>query len=61
MSGNRGSLWTGALAGYAASRTMDAVTALVRRRQGEASRAREEEPVVVGLPLALTGRGRRRP
>lgn len=43
MTGSRGPLWTGALAGYAASRTMDAVTGLFYRRQSGSSRAREDE------------------
>ena len=53
MTGRRGPLWTGALAGYAASRTMDAVTGLVRRRQSEASRAREEELAPGGTLVQL--------
>ena len=55
MSGSRSSLWTGALAGYAASRTMDVTTALVRRRQSEASRAREEA-LAPGGTLVQLGR-----
>ena len=53
MTGSRGPLWTGALAGYAASRTMDAVTGLVRRLQSEASRAREEELAPGGTLVQL--------
>ena len=55
MTGGRGSLWTGALAGYAASRTMDAVTGLVLSRQSEASRAREAE-LAPGGTLVQLGR-----
>jgi hypothetical protein len=53
VTGSRGRLWTGALAGYAASRTMDAVTGLVHRLQSEASRAREEELAPGGTLVQL--------
>lgn len=53
MTGRRELLWTGALAGYAASRTMDVVTGVVRRRQSEASRVREEELAPGGTLVQL--------
>jgi hypothetical protein len=40
---NRRTLASGALAGYTASRTMDAVTTVVLARQSESSRRREQE------------------
>ena len=55
MTGGRGWLWTGALAGYAASCTMDAVTGLFYRRQSDASRAREDE-LTPGGTLVQLGR-----
>jgi hypothetical protein len=55
VTAGRGSLWTGALAGYAASRTMDAVTGFVLRHQSEASRVREEE-LAPGGTLVQLGR-----
>lgn len=55
MTGGRSPLWTGALAGYAASRTMDAVTGAFLRRQSSSSRAREEE-LAPGGTLVQLGR-----
>jgi hypothetical protein len=55
MAGDRTSLWTGALAGYAASRTMDAVTGWFSGRQSEASRQREQE-IAPGGTLVQLGR-----
>jgi hypothetical protein len=55
MTRSRGLLWSGALAGYAASRTMDAATGLFHRRQSEASKAREEE-LAPGGTLVQLGR-----
>lgn len=55
MTRSRGLLWSGALAGYAASRTMDTATGLYHRRQSEASRAREEE-LAPGGTLVQLGR-----
>ncbi|MGZ6214116.1 MAG: hypothetical protein ACXWMG_04105 [Candidatus Limnocylindria bacterium] len=52
--GSRGNLWTGALAGYAASRSTDAATSWFHARQSEASRRREEELA----PVALANQGR---
>lgn len=42
--------WRGAIVGYVASRTMDAVTAMLYERQGEGSRRREEEVAPGGMP-----------
>ncbi|HYO35474.1 MAG TPA: hypothetical protein VER97_05330 [Geodermatophilus sp.] len=53
MTGDRASLWTGALAGYAASRTMDAVTGWFHERQSETSREREQEIAPGGMLVAL--------
>ncbi|MGY1828116.1 hypothetical protein [Blastococcus sp. SYSU DS0541] len=50
---SRAHLWRGALAGYAASRTMDAATAWFHRRQDDASRAREEEIAPGGALVQL--------
>ena len=49
----RRTLVTGALAGYAASRTMDAVTGVFHARQSEASRRREEEITPGGMLVQL--------
>jgi hypothetical protein len=51
--GSRGNLWTGALAGYAASRSMDAATSWFHARQSEASRRREEELAPGGALVQL--------
>jgi hypothetical protein len=51
--GDNPSLWTGALAGYAASRTMDAVTGWFHVRQSEASRQREQEIAPGGTLVQL--------
>lgn len=56
MSGRRATLVRGALAGYAASRTMDAVTTAFLARQSPQSRAREEE-LAAGGTLVVVGRG----
>lgn len=50
---NRAHLWRGALAGYAASRTMDVATAAFYRRQDDASRAREDEIAPGGTLVQL--------
>lgn len=55
MTRGRGLLWSGALAGYAASRTMDAATGLFYRRQGDASRRRGDE-LAPGGTLVQLGR-----
>lgn len=52
---DRPSLWTGALAGYAASRTMDAVTGWFHGRRSGASRQREQE-IAPGGTLVQLGR-----
>jgi hypothetical protein len=49
----RQSLTTGALAGYVASRTMDAVTTAFLARQSEASKRREQELAAGGTLVAL--------
>jgi hypothetical protein len=49
----RQSLVTGALAGYAASRTMDVATTAFYRRQSEASKRREEELAAGGTLVQL--------
>jgi hypothetical protein len=43
VAGSGGNVWVGALAGYAASRTMDAATSLFYAIQTDESKAREEE------------------
>lgn len=43
-------LWRGAIVGYVASRTMDAITGMLYERQDEASRRREEEVAPGGMP-----------
>ncbi|MGY1731581.1 hypothetical protein ACI798_08665 [Geodermatophilus sp. SYSU D01045] len=53
MTGSRSSLWTGALAGYAASRTMDAATGWFHGRQSAESRRREEEIAPGGALVQL--------
>ncbi|MGY1606250.1 hypothetical protein [Geodermatophilus sp. SYSU D00700] len=53
MTRDRSLLWTGALAGYAASRTMDAVTTWFHGRQSEASRKREQEIAPGGMLVQL--------
>ena len=53
MAADRPSIWTGALAGYAASHAMDAVTGWVHARQSEASRRREEEIAPGGMLVQL--------
>ncbi|MGY1734953.1 hypothetical protein [Geodermatophilus sp. SYSU D00684] len=53
MTGSRSSLWTGALAGYAASRTMDAATGWFHGRQSVESRRREEEIAPGGALVQL--------
>ncbi|MGK5114115.1 MULTISPECIES: hypothetical protein [unclassified Geodermatophilus] len=55
MTRRRQTLATGALAGYVASRTMDAVTTLFYARQSEASRRREQE-LAPGGTLVQLGR-----
>jgi hypothetical protein len=55
MGADRTSLWTGALAGYAASHAMDAATGWVLDRQSEASRRREQE-IAPGGTLVQVGR-----
>ncbi|GAB3201855.1 hypothetical protein GCM10027261_37340 [Geodermatophilus arenarius] len=55
MTGTGPSLWTGALAGYAASRTMDAATGWFHGRQSAESRRREEE-IAPGGTLVQLGR-----
>lgn len=56
MSGSGGNVAVGALAGYAASRTMDAATSWFHARQSEVSRRREEE-IAPGGALVQLGRG----
>jgi hypothetical protein len=53
VAGDRPSLWTGALAGYAASHAMDAVTGWFHGRQSEASREREQEITQGGMLVQL--------
>jgi hypothetical protein len=53
VTGDGGLLWTGALAGYAASRAMDAATTWFRGRQSEASRQREQEITPGGMLVEL--------
>ncbi len=53
VTGDRSLLWTGALAGYAASRAMDAATTWFHARQSETSRRREEEIASGGMLLQL--------
>lgn len=50
----RGHLWVGALAGYAASRTMDAATHWFYGQQSAASRSREQE-IAPGGSLVQVG------
>lgn len=49
----RGSLWVGALAGYTASRAMDAATSLFYARQSDESKRREEELAPGGALVQL--------
>jgi hypothetical protein len=49
----RSRIVTGALVGYAASRTMDVATTLFYRRQGESSKAREQELAAGGTLVQL--------
>ncbi|SNS25712.1 hypothetical protein SAMN04488107_1923 [Geodermatophilus saharensis] len=51
--GGSGRLWTGALAGYVASRSMDAATTWFHARQSEASRKREQEIAPGGMLVQL--------
>jgi hypothetical protein len=53
VTADRSLLWTGALAGYAASRAMDAATTWFHARQSETSRRREEEIASGGMLLQL--------
>ncbi len=53
VTADRSLLWTGALAGYAASRAMDAATTWLHARQSETSRRREEEIASGGMLLQL--------
>ena len=53
MTVNRRTLASGALAGYTASRTMDAVTTRFLARQSEASRKREQELAPGGTLIQL--------
>ncbi|MGY1785181.1 hypothetical protein [Geodermatophilus sp. SYSU D00698] len=55
MTGTGPSPWTGALAGYVASRTMDAATGWFHGRQSAESRRREEE-IAPGGTLVQLGR-----
>jgi hypothetical protein len=51
--GEEGNIWIGALAGYAASRTMDAATSWFYSRQSEESKHREEELAPGGTLVKL--------
>jgi hypothetical protein len=53
MSGDGGNIWVGALAGYAASRTMDRATSLFYGLQTDGSKAREEELAPGGTLVQL--------
>lgn len=53
MGGTRADLVTGALVGYAASRTMDVATSWYYRRQPEAAKQREEEIAPGGTLVQL--------
>ena len=50
---NGGNIWVGALAGYAASRTMDQATSLFYRIQTDGSKQREEELAPGGTLVEL--------